>query len=48
MKLLHPFMPFISEEIYQSLADTERINNDIQLAVADASNIIWNMLRIWM
>ena len=23
MKLLHPFMPFVSEEIYQSLADSE-------------------------
>ncbi|MDD4502496.1 MAG: valine--tRNA ligase, partial [Clostridia bacterium] len=38
MKLLHPFMPFISEEIYQSLADTEESIMISSWPVADASN----------
>lgn len=38
MKLLHPFMPFISEEIYQSLADTEESIMISSWPLADASN----------
>lgn len=38
MKLLHPFMPFISEEIYQSLADTGESIMISKWPVADKSN----------
>ncbi len=38
MKLLHPFMPFISEEIYQSLADADESIMISSWPIADTSN----------
>ena len=38
MKLLHPFMPFISEEIYQSLADTDESIMISNWPIEQASN----------
>lgn len=32
LKMLHPFMPFVTEEIYSALVPEEKISDDVRLA----------------